>query len=144
SDYGVNWKVDSTMTDVNSISQLQITSDNRIFAGHYKGKISANKMLLTSIDDKINNIITGYSINQNYPNPFNPTTTIEYIIPEESFVTLTVYNVLGKKVATLVNKIQKSGNYKINFDAANLASGVYFYKIKAGSYSDTKRMLLIK
>lgn len=144
SDYGVNWKVDSTMTDVNSISQLRITSDNRIFAGHYKGKISANKMLLTSIDDKINNLVTGYSINQNYPNPFNPTTTIEYIIPEESFVTLTVYNVLGKKVAALVNKIQKSGNYKINFDAANLASGVYFYKIKAGSYRDTKRMLLIK
>ena len=94
---------------------------------------------------------TSLSLEQNYPNPFNPTTTIKYTIPnvalsgvEGSRVILKVYDVLGNEVATLVNEIQPAGNYELNFNAALLPSGVYFYKLQAGSFSETKRMVLLK
>ena len=80
----------------------------------------------------------------NSPNPFNPVTTIKYNLPEDVNVTLEVFNVRGQKIKTLVNRFQKVGNYDVQFDGTNLASGVYIYKIKAGNYSMSKRMLLIK
>jgi hypothetical protein len=85
-----------------------------------------------------------YSLKQNYPNPFNPTTTIEFSLPKNGNVTLKVFNVLGKEVATLVNGPVESGTHKINFDASTLNSGVYFYRIDAGSFVDTKKMILLK
>lgn len=85
-----------------------------------------------------------YSLEQNYPNPFNPTTTINYSIPTQSTVILKVYNMLGSEIETLVNEEQKAGFYEINWYAENNSSGVYFYRISTGSYSDTKKMLLIK
>jgi len=85
-----------------------------------------------------------YVLYQNYPNPFNPSTTIRYELPKASYVTLKIYNVLGQEVATLVNEEKPAGNYEVNFNASNLSSGVYFYKIKAGSYVETKKMNLIK
>ena len=85
-----------------------------------------------------------FTLSQNYPNPFNPATTIEYSIPQNSFVTLKVYNVLGQEIASLVNQEQKASNYTVNFDASRLASGIYFYKIQAGSFTLTKKMLLLK
>jgi hypothetical protein len=85
-----------------------------------------------------------YLLYQNYPNPFNPVTKISYSIPKASFVTLKVYNVLGKEVTRLVNESKEAGYYDLNFDATNLGSGIYFYKIEAGSFIQTKRMLLIK
>jgi len=96
---------------------------------------------------------TKYALRQNYPNPFNPTTTISYSIPSpvnngrtQSVVnvTLTIYNSLGQKVATLVNKAQAPGNYSVRFNASNLPSGVYFYKLQAGSFTSTKKMILMK
>jgi hypothetical protein len=85
-----------------------------------------------------------YSLKQNYPNPFNPTTTISYTIPLGSQVHLKVYDILGREVVELVNKEQKPGEYKVSFDASNYASGVYFYRIEAGSYIKTLKMMLIK
>jgi hypothetical protein len=85
-----------------------------------------------------------YTLEQNYPNPFNPTTTIEFKLPETSHVTLKVYDILGREVASLVNEVKSSGNYKINFNAGNLASGVYFYRIEAGKFIATKKLLLLK
>lgn len=84
------------------------------------------------------------TLEQNYPNPFNPSTTIEYQIPEISFVTLKVYDVLGKEIETLVNEEKPAGTYEITWYAEQLPSGVYFYKIQAGEYIATKKMLLIK
>jgi hypothetical protein len=80
----------------------------------------------------------------NYPNPFNPTTKIKYAIPTEMHVTLNVYDVLGRKVATLVNKKQNAGNYEVVFNAGNLPSGIYFAKITAGTYSAVRKMMLVK
>ena len=85
-----------------------------------------------------------YSLAQNYPNPFNPATTIKYSIPKEGFVTLKVYNVIGEEVVTLVNESQQVGNYNFTFDATNLSSGIYLYKLKAGSFVETKKMILNK
>ncbi|MGA9291566.1 MAG: family 16 glycosylhydrolase [Ignavibacteriaceae bacterium] len=85
-----------------------------------------------------------FSLNQNYPNPFNPVTTISYSIPENSLVKLVVYNILGEPVKTLVNKEQSVGNYQNKFDAADLSSGVYLYKLTVGKYSFMKKMILLK
>jgi len=90
------------------------------------------------------NIPLQYSLSQNYPNPFNPSTTIEYSIPKSGNVTLKIFNVLGKELATLVNGQNEAGKHIVNFDASDLNSGVYFYKIEAGSFVDTKKMILLK
>jgi len=89
-------------------------------------------------------IPTKYALQQNYPNPFNPATTIKYLIPENGFVTLKVFDVLGKEVARLVNANQQPGNYSVNFDASNLPSGTYIYTIRANNFFSSKKMLLMK
>ncbi|MBR9916972.1 T9SS type A sorting domain-containing protein [bacterium] len=84
-------------------------------------------------------------LSQNYPNPFNPTTTIGYGVPENGEVTLEVFDIIGRKVATLIRGEHKTaGRYTINFDASNLASGMYIYRLKAGSSVITKKLTLIK
>ena len=86
-----------------------------------------------------------FSLSQNYPNPFNPTTTISFSVPQKSFVTLKVYNILGKEVATLVNGVKEAGSYNINFDASRFSSGVYFYNLITGSGKNyVKKMILLK
>jgi len=85
-----------------------------------------------------------YLLSQNFPNPFNPTTTIKYQIPELSFVTLKVYDVLGNEIATLVNEENSNGSYEVEFNATTLPSGIYFYRLQAGSFVDTKKMVLMK
>ncbi|MFA6541024.1 MAG: T9SS type A sorting domain-containing protein, partial [Bacteroidota bacterium] len=85
-----------------------------------------------------------YSLNQNYPNPFNPSTTIRYSLKTTSPIMLTVYNIIGQEVATLVNNVQTAGSYSVTFDAARFASGVYFYKLQAGSFISIKKMMLLK
>ncbi len=94
--------------------------------------------------DKIN-IPKIFRLNQNYPNPFNPTTTITYQLPINSKVTLNIYDILGRQIKTLVNKLQQAGNYKVNFDASKLSSGVYFYRLTMNNgFTQTKKMLLLK
>ncbi len=85
-----------------------------------------------------------YELSQNYPNPFNPTTTIRYSIMKPGLVTLTVYNVLGQRVETLVDRFQSAGSYVVTFDASRYATGVYFYQVRSGSFQSVKKMMLIK
>ena len=85
-----------------------------------------------------------FTLSQNYPNPFNPTTTINYGISKLTFVELKVYDIIGREVATLINEEQDSGYYEIIFNASQLSSGIYFYQLKAGSFVETKKMILIK
>lgn len=97
----------------------------------------------TSVTDR--RVIPGeFRLEQNYPNPFNPSTTIRYGIPHQSVVTLIVFNTLGQEVATLVNESQDAGNHDVRFDGTGLASGVYFYRLRAGDYMETKRLLLLR
>ena len=85
-----------------------------------------------------------FTLNQNYPNPFNPTTTIKYLIPKLSFVTIKVYDVLGNEIATFVNEEKPMGSYEIEFNATGLPSGIYFYQLKTEGYVETKKMVLMK
>jgi hypothetical protein len=96
------------------------------------------------VEEKTNTLPTKYTLSQNYPNPFNPSTNIKYTIPASGNVSLKIYNILGQEVATLFHGFQKTGAYIANFNASNLASGVYFYRLQAGSFSVTKKMLLMK
>jgi len=91
-----------------------------------------------------NNISSGYKLEQNYPNPFNPVTSLEFEIPRQDFVSLKVFDLLGNEVAVLVNEKKAAGNYKIEFDGTNYASGVYFYKLESGNFSEMRKMVLIK
>jgi hypothetical protein len=86
----------------------------------------------------------GYRLTQNYPNPFNPSTTIEFAIPQSGYVTLKVHDLLGREVATLVDDTKEAGTYRAVFDAREFPSGVYFYTLKAGSFTDVRRMVLLK
>ena len=85
-----------------------------------------------------------FELYQNYPNPFNPSTTIKYSIPEKSFVSLKVYDILGNEITTLVNKEQPIGYHYVDFYAPALSSGIYFYRLKTGSYFKTKKMIILK
>jgi hypothetical protein len=85
-----------------------------------------------------------FQLGQNYPNPFNPSTTIRYALPSRAHVTLTVYNSLGQEVATMVNDVQDAGYHDVRFDASALASGVYFYRLRAGGFVETHRMVLLR
>ena len=90
------------------------------------------------------NGVKKYELSQNYPNPFNPTTTISYILPQSGMVRLTLYNILGQEIRTLVNEVKEAGTHTFNFDASDLNSGVYVYKIESGSFTQTKKMTLVK
>jgi glucuronoarabinoxylan endo-1,4-beta-xylanase len=85
-----------------------------------------------------------FLLEQNYPNPFNPSTTIRYQLPVASEVKLEVYDVLGKKIATLVNERQSAGSYQVVWNASGLSSGTYFYRLQAGTFTQTKKMILVK
>ncbi len=105
--------------------------------------------VVTGIEDEMNTPLE-FSLAQNYPNPFskkaggNPTTTIKFSIPENSNTVLTVFNLLGEKVADLVNNFLAAGTYSVEFKADDLPSGIYLYRLQSGNFTDTKRMLLIK
>jgi hypothetical protein len=101
-------------------------------------------IMITDVEQVGNGVPEVYSLSQNYPNPFNPSTTIDFAIPEASRVILKIYDVLGREVATLLNSEKPAGNYQVNFDASDLASGLYVYTINAGSFTSTKKMMLMK
>ena len=100
---------------------------------------------ITSIEEPKNiETINDFVLYQNYPNPFNPVTIINYTLPKDEFVILKVYDILGREVTTLVNEGKQSGTYSVNFDASNLASGIYFYTLQAGSIVKTNKMILLR
>jgi hypothetical protein len=170
SELSQNWSVDYETWD--NVSRLTSTYDNedRMLSGHFerwttdwvnadnsffyydtKGNfhsyygsfITMHYGQITAINE--NNLsLTVFSLKQNYPNPFNPSTTIEYSIPNNDFVQIHIYNTLGQEVAALVNARQSAGYHKIRFDASDLPSGIYFYRLKSGSAAVSKRMLLLK
>ena len=108
-------------------------------------RITNNKIKSIRVTGRVTGgLPISYDLYQNYPNPFNPSTTIKFSVPKESNVNLSIYNVLGELVSTLVNEQLKSGYHQYEFDASNLASGVYIYRIKAGDFVETKKMVLLR
>ena len=88
--------------------------------------------------------MAGYRLEQNYPNPFNPTTTISYSLPQRSAVSLTVHNLLGQQVAALVRGVQDAGFHQVMLDCSGLTSGIYLYTIRAGSFVEIRKLLLLQ
>jgi len=138
---------------INNISPGNYTiSANRVSSKTNEMNVVLSENGLSNINfvmDKLilntgKNTPVSFKLSQNYPNPFNPSTTIKYSVPVSSMVTLNIYNVVGELAAELVNESQDAGSYEISFDASSLSSGVYYYKLSSGSYSDTKKMTLIK
>lgn len=136
-----------------SIDIFDIVSngDDLIYAGKFftvNGNIQTNIALFTNrilgTDEIVNLQPRAYNLKQNYPNPFNPSTTITFNIPKEEKVSMKVYNLLGQEVSTLMNEYKSAGVYTLNFDAKNLSSGIYFYRIEAGSFIETKKMVVLR
>lgn len=105
----------------------------------YDGSIEYSPVIEVVVEQPIK-----FSLEQNYPNPFNPSTTIKYLIPSSEFVTLKVYDILGNEMVELINEEKPAGSYSFEFDASNLASGTYFYKLQAGINTEVRKMLLLK
>jgi len=122
--------------------------DANLTAGNYSYRLKQVDFNGTfSFSDDVNVDVTGplqFELAQNYPNPFNPSTTIKFSIPQSSNVTLKIFNTLGQEVTSLINQNMESGVHTINFDASQLNSGIYFYRLDAGSYSEVKKMTLLK
>jgi hypothetical protein len=98
----------------------------------------------TSLANNKRDIPERFILSPNYPNPFNPSTTIKYDLPKQSRVKLVVYDILGREIATLVDEIQKAGSYQAVWNASRFASGVYFYRLQTGSFTETKKLVLLK
>jgi hypothetical protein len=99
---------------------------------------------ITDVRQVKSNIPDRYKLSQNYPNPFNPATNIEFSLPKSSNGTLKVFNILGQEIATLVNENKNAGTYKVDFDASKLTSGIYIYRLDAGSFTSERKMILMK
>jgi hypothetical protein len=104
----------------------------------------AHKLVVTDVEAERRNVATSYSLSQNYPNPFNPSTTIRYGLPQRSHVSLAVYNTLGQQVAQLVGNELDAGFHEVRLNAINLPSGLYLYRLQAGNYVETKKLLLVR
>lgn len=119
--------------------------DNILGVTNYDGNnIDLIDLGTTDIESEKNSGVNGFNLKQNFPNPFNPITTIEYSISKRDEATLIVYDVLGSEIVVLVNEVKGMGSYTAEFNAAGLASGIYFYHLKAGNFSDTKKMVIMK
>ena len=149
------WKVLSFVPGFGTTTEIHNYSfnDEEVQTGNYQYRLKQidfdGTFEYSNIIEATVDVPTNFSLEQNYPNPFNPSTKIKFTIPsnvksETSNVSLIVYDVLGNEIATLVNEQKSAGTYEMEFDGTGLTSGIYFYKIKAGSYIETKKMLLIK
>jgi photosystem II stability/assembly factor-like uncharacterized protein len=163
SDGGMTWHEDTylssltdkdiislTLVDSNTVSSLTVNNYNKysknsnIAGGDTTYFLTVSSEPLVSVDDEKSAALTQYKLHQNYPNPFNPTTKISWQSPVSSHQSLKVYDVLGNEIATLVDEYKPAGNYEVDFNQMNISSGIYFYKLSAGSFSETKKMILMK
>ncbi len=129
---------------MNSVFRIyRYPKDYAAFSGRSLTPGGTIEKYTTGVDEKIH-LPSSFNLYQNYPNPFNPSTTISYQLPQEGVVSLKVYDVLGKEIATLVHEKQAAGNYEVKFDGVHIPSGMYYYKISAGSFSGTMKMMYVK
>jgi len=137
---GVPWSILASDLDQDGRTDIAITSTSDSLYVLYNlggGTVGIE-------DEELEEIPTSFSLAQNFPNPFNPTTTIQFSLPKSGDVTLKIYNLLGEEVKTLIDDYKEIGNHSVQFNANNLPSGIYFYKLQAETYNQVKKMILIK
>lgn len=130
------WNADS----LNIVVFVQSVASKTVYQS---ASISYDELNVTDVQNE-GSVPSEFKLEQNYPNPFNPSTNIKFRMADFGFVSLKIYNVLGREVATLVNEERPAGSYEIEFDASSLSSGIYFYKLNAVEYSETKKMILLR
>jgi len=123
---------------INPIGGIIVTLGSEM----YIDDLQLSMDMVSDVEDEFQPLV--FKLDQNYPNPFNPSTTISYQLPTSGQVTLKVYNILGDEVASLINEEKPAGSYEVKFDASQLSSGIYFYKLQTGSFIETKKMMLLK
>jgi len=145
-DVGVTWNQVHTQTAAQNDISLVLDGSGCVtgWAAGTTGTAAKMSGIPVGINDPTSEFPTSYKLEQNYPNPFNPTTNITFALPMAGNVELKIYDILGKEVATLVNTFKNSGTHIVPFDASALSSGIYIYKITAGDFADSKKMVLIK
>jgi hypothetical protein len=134
--YNITFSADSFLTK--TVNNITVKKDS---ASVLNVQLNRN---LTSVNSGPNSTVSQYSLSQNYPNPFNPSTAIKYQLPHSGKVSLIIYDLLGREVASLVNQFKFAGTYEISFNASSLPTGVYFYQLKVNDYLSLKKMILIK
>jgi Secretion system C-terminal sorting domain len=145
--YGSSWNQINDGFSGSAYYVLSLAENGEyIYAGTNAASVwkRALSEIITAVNEKKNILPNYYNLSQNYPNPFNPSTTISFSIPQEEVVSLKIYNSLGQELESLIDKKKPAGSYSVSFDAGKLASGIYFYRISTGSYSQTRKMILVK
>lgn len=153
-DWNITWRIDDDggnienrfgwQSDGQSITSRVGHEDDVALCFRDVGKSFHLTLPVTSVKNNTLSIPLNYHLTQNYPNPFNPTTTISYLLPNTAFVTLKIYDGLGQEVTTLVSENKLPGKYVVKFDGTKLSSGIYFYKLSTGDFTETKKLVLIK
>ena len=139
-DGGETWVITDNAANLNRVRMVNDTLGYAVGERVYK----YTRKVPVGVVSNENYLPKGYELTQNFPNPFNPTTSISYTIPQAEHVSLRIYNVAGQEVAHLINKTQQAGTYSIEFDAANLSSGVYLYRLLTDRFSDTRKMVVMR
>ena len=142
-DNGTSWTAASTGLTNGYVYALAVSGTN-LFAGTYGGVWRRPLSEMTPVRSPTTDTPTHFALDQNYPNPFNPSTTIRFDIPSRLFVTLKVFDILGREVASLVSEQLSTGHHSRVWKAADMPSGMYFYRLQAGSFAETKKLLLVK
>lgn len=147
-DNGISW-VTTPTPGVTNLTHFDFMHSGMVIYGYAVSsngniiKLADTLNILTGVNSN-NNFPNKYSLSQNYPNPFNPSTNISFSVPQSSSVKISVFDLLGRELSTPVNEFKQAGNYEITFDAGRLGSGVYYYRMTAGDFTDTKKMIVIK
>jgi photosystem II stability/assembly factor-like uncharacterized protein len=147
-DGGLTWIAQNTspVQDIKELDNIRYDNDVVLFSASSSGEILKSRQIIqpVGIEEIGSSIPHDFLLKQNYPNPFNPSTKITYAIPNKSFVTLRVYDQLGSLVGELVQEEKEAGEYEIVFNASDLSSGIYFYRIQARDFVETKKMILLR
>jgi hypothetical protein len=140
---GESWQNYTSNMKLAEVNDIIIDKEANIFLATDESVWRSNPDSIVSVAENTE-IPSEYNLYQNYPNPFNPTTTIKYSVKEAGMVTLTVYDILGKEIRTLVNETKSPGEYTATFDASSLPSGIYIYTIRTGSFNASRKLVLLK
>ena len=145
-DFGATWEQVNAGIPTNDARSITVGPDDHLYVGAFHGSLYKTVMpttISTAIDGETERP-EGFRLDQNYPNPFNPSTTIRFALPRTSDVSLRLYDVLGRQVAEIVRGTMAAGNHQVSFDASDLPSGAYLYRLEAGVHLHTRTMVLLR
>ncbi|HPS64726.1 MAG TPA: T9SS type A sorting domain-containing protein, partial [Ignavibacteria bacterium] len=139
----VNHMIDSGKLSNNITYQWKVRASNTAGTSQWSAQWNFTPRI-TTVPNNNATVPDKYNLSQNYPNPFNPSTQIKFSVPQTKNVRISIYDALGKEVSVLLNEVKNPGEYVVTFNGNNLSSGIYFYKLTSGDFTDIKKMILVK